>query len=336
MEKNCFEDRKNSEENKMNASIIIPAFNAEKTIQKTINSLLIQTVKPKEIIVVNDGSTDKTKSITEKLSEKNHLIKIFTRKNSGISASRNFGAKKAKEELIIFLDSDVFVEKEWLEKLLIPLKKPEVFGVCGKYSSELNKSLGSDFFSYIISSSSFQGYNIAFKKKDFLELNGFNEKMKYCEDPEFFLRVFLKGKKLTKTKAESFHNSYSLKERIKSNFNYSFFDAVVFKKYFSFLLNPINLIKAPENIKMIFLFYWIVFFSIVFSFTFFLITQNIYSFIFLLLPAYLGTMKILLQKNTCRHKNNFLLVLIYSFFAISLFTAVKTAGFIFGLIQNKV
>ncbi len=316
-------------------SIIIPAFNAEKTIKKTLDSLLEQTLKPDEIIVINDGSNDLTQKITEELMQKNNSIKLFNRKNAGISASRNFGAEKALGEIIVFLDSDVLVEKKWLEKLIVPLNNKEVFCVCGKYSIELNNSLTSDFFSFIISSSSFQGYNIAFRKKDFIESKGFNKKMKYCEDPEFFLKAFLSGKKLEKTTAESFHRSYSLTERIKANFKYSFFDAVLFKKNPYFLINPFNLINLPENVKLIFGFYWVLFFSVSFSLISFVYTKNIYYFIFLFIPALIGCIKIISAKNNAKHKNNFLFVLIYSFFLLFLFSFVKGTGFIKGLIQNK-
>jgi len=319
----------------MNSSIIIPAFNAEKTIEKTINSLLNQSIKPAEIIVVNDGSTDLTQKILEKIAVKNTTIKLFNRNNSGISASRNFGAKKALGETIVFLDSDVVVEKNWLEKMLALLKE-NVFCVSGKYSVELNGSLSSDFFAFVVGSSSFQGYNIALNKKDFLEFNGFNEKMKYCEDPEFFLRAFFLKKQLVKSDAESFHRSYSLNERIKSNFNYSFFDAVLFKKNFSFLANPFNLLKLSDNLKFIFGFYWILFISVIFSIVSFIVSKDLISFAFLFLPAFAGTTKILLNKNKIKYKNNFVFVLVYSFTALLLFSLVKFIGFFNGLIQGKI
>ena len=181
----------------------------------------------------------------------------------------------------------------------------------------------------------FQGYNIALRKKDFLESKGFDEKMKYCEDPEFFLRAFLSGKKFAVTGAETFHESYSVKDRIKSNFNYAFFDAVLFKKNISFFLNPFNLVKSPKNIKLIFGFYWILFFSFIFSVVVLTITKNIFSLVFISVPALAGCIKIILNKNKTKYKNNFLVLLIYSFFALFLFGLIKGAGFLNGLIQGK-
>ncbi len=318
----------------MKTSVIIPAFNTEKTMGETLSSLLKQSIKPKEIIVINDGSTDSTKKIVEEFSKKHSQIKLFNRKNFGISASRNFGAEKASGEIITFLDSDVTVEKKWLEKLLNGLKK-DVFCVCGKYSTELNGKLSSDFFSFSVSSSSFQGYNIAFRKKDFFESKGFDKKMKYCEDPEFFLRAFLTGKKLEKTCAESFHKTYNLNKRVKSNFKYSFFDAVLFKKNFSFLINPFNLIKVPENIKMILSFYYSIFFSFFLILVSFLFTNSPFSFLFIFIPAVLGCIKISLKRKKTKYKNNFLVILFYSFIVLFFFTLVKGTGFIIGLIQGK-
>lgn len=316
----------------MNSSVIIPAFNAEKTIEKTIGSVLEQSLKPKEIIVVNDGSTDKTEKIVKRIAEKNPLVRLFSRNNSGISASRNFGALNASAEIIVFLDSDVSVEKKWLEKLVLPLKDKNVFACCGKYSVESNKSFSSDFFSFVVSSSSFQGYNIAFRKKDFLEFNGFNENMRFSEDPELFLRAVISGKKLVETNAESFHTSYSLSERIKSNYNYSFFDAVLFKKNFGFLANPLNLFKAPKNIKYIFGFYFMVFFSAILTILLFLASGNIFSVLFVFLPCLAGCIKIALNKNNALYCNNFVLVMFYSFFALFLFELVKGTGFVKGLL----
>jgi len=319
----------------VNASVIIPAFNAEKTIKKTVDSVLNQTNPPEEIIIVNDGSTDRTKEIAEGIAGENHSVKVFSRNNSGISSARNFGASQAKQELIVFLDSDVTAERQWLEKLIAGLKK-NVFAVCGKYSVEPGNSLSSDFFSFVVGSSSFQGYNIAFRKKDFLESGGFSEKMKYCEDPEFFLRAFLKGKKIVSNKAETFHRNYPLKERIKSNFKYSFFDAVLFRENFLFFAgSPLRLFKAPENIRMIYSFYMVVFSSVLLALLAFIFSGSIYSFIFLLVPSTAGTIKIALSRNKIRYKNNFMLIAVYSFFALFLFGLVKGAGFVIGLIQGK-
>lgn len=88
-------------------SVIIPAFNSEKYIEQTITSALNQTYKNLEIIVVDDGSTDRTLEIVKQLSEKDNRIKYFSIPPAGRpSVPRNFGIHKANGEFIAFLDSD--------------------------------------------------------------------------------------------------------------------------------------------------------------------------------------------------------------------------------------
>lgn len=95
-------------------SIIIPAYNVEKFIKKCIDSILNQTLKNYEIIVVNDGSTDKTLEILNNYKES---IKIYSQENKGLSEARNFGIKKSTGEYLLFIDSDDYVDKDLLKKI---------------------------------------------------------------------------------------------------------------------------------------------------------------------------------------------------------------------------
>lgn len=91
----------------MNVSVIIPAYNREKTIKRTILSVLNQTVPPIEIIVVDDYSADSTVEIVKEICRTNKCISLLQMKrNCGAQAARNYGIKKAKGEWIILLDSD--------------------------------------------------------------------------------------------------------------------------------------------------------------------------------------------------------------------------------------
>lgn len=96
-------------------SIIINAYNAEKTIEKCINSILENEYEDYEIIVVNDGSTDKTEQIAQLFAS--NKIRYYLKKNTGIADSRNFGIEKAKGEYITFVDSDDYVSNEYFEGL---------------------------------------------------------------------------------------------------------------------------------------------------------------------------------------------------------------------------
>ena len=96
-------------------SIIVPAYNAEKYIGKCLDSLIHQTKKELEFIIINDGSTDQTEDIVK--SYKDKRIQYFKNKNQGIGKTRNFGIEKAKSKYIMFLDSDDYLEKTACERM---------------------------------------------------------------------------------------------------------------------------------------------------------------------------------------------------------------------------
>lgn len=111
-------------------SIVIPAYNAAAFIENCINSALNQTYKNFEIIVVNDGSTDNTLEILERLKKKDSRIKIFSQKNAGVSCARNKGIKEASGELITFVDADDTLLENALE-IMVNLMADDVdFVVC--------------------------------------------------------------------------------------------------------------------------------------------------------------------------------------------------------------
>lgn len=96
-------------------SIIITAYNAEKTIERCLNSILENEYNDYEIILVNDGSKDKTEKIVELFAT--DKIKYFSKKNTGVADSRNYGIEKAKGEYITFVDSDDYVNNNYFENL---------------------------------------------------------------------------------------------------------------------------------------------------------------------------------------------------------------------------
>ena len=91
-------------------SVIIPVYNGEKYIRKCLDSVINQTKKEIEIVVVNDGSTDNTESIIKEYKDKR--ITYFKNNNHGIGYSRNFGVSKSSGKYIMFLDSDDYIDKD--------------------------------------------------------------------------------------------------------------------------------------------------------------------------------------------------------------------------------
>ena len=98
-------------------TVIVPVYNVEKYIRECLDSLVRQTLKGVEVIIVNDGSTDGSGDIAKDYSEKNDNFILINRINGGLSAARNTGLEVARGEYVYFLDSDDFIADNALEKL---------------------------------------------------------------------------------------------------------------------------------------------------------------------------------------------------------------------------
>ena len=110
----------------MNISVVIPTFNEEKLLSKCLESLQKQTVKPFEIIVVDNNSTDTTAAIAKKMG-----VKVISEKNQGISFARNAGFNAAKGDIIARLDADTTALPNWIERIKKDIEtdgKDAVFG----------------------------------------------------------------------------------------------------------------------------------------------------------------------------------------------------------------
>lgn len=107
-----------TKEKKEIVSIIVPAYNAEDTLEKCLQSIANQTYPFFEAIVVNDGSTDDTQTIAERWSQKDDRIRVVRKENGGVSAARNAALADAQGEWVTFLDSDDYLEPDYLERLL--------------------------------------------------------------------------------------------------------------------------------------------------------------------------------------------------------------------------
>lgn len=105
-------------DNECLVSVIIPVYNNEKYIGKCIESVLLQTYKKIEIIVINDGSSDNSDKVIYEIARKNKNIKYFEQTNKGVSSARNLGIIKSSGEYICFVDGDDFVSEEYIEYLL--------------------------------------------------------------------------------------------------------------------------------------------------------------------------------------------------------------------------
>lgn len=121
-------------------SVIVPVYNSHNYLSKCIDSLVNQTLKNIEIILVNDGSTDDSLSIMEKYKQKFNNIKIINKKNGGQSSARNLGLTKASGEYILYIDSDDYIDVKMCEKMYNKAKMNNSdIVLCDYYIVECNK-----------------------------------------------------------------------------------------------------------------------------------------------------------------------------------------------------
>lgn len=102
---------------KPKVSIIVPVYNVENYLEKSLDSLTMQTLDNMEIIAINDGSTDSSLDILKEYEEKYTNIRVYSKENGGLSDARNYGLKYVTGEYVAFLDSDDYVDNTLYEKM---------------------------------------------------------------------------------------------------------------------------------------------------------------------------------------------------------------------------
>ena len=195
-------------------SVVIPLYNSSKTIVATINSVLKQSYKVSEIIVINDGSIDNSSNIVrdnfkEYLDE--NFIVLIDKKNEGPSAARNIGVKIAKHEWIAFLDSDDQWAFDKIAEQVDILKYHKNIHICSTCSNTLNFNKKETFFFVSYKQLLFKNYfstsSVLIKKEYFVHSRGFDESQKYSEDYGLWLEVlFSKNKGVVLNKKLLFYN----------------------------------------------------------------------------------------------------------------------------------
>ncbi|MEA3512624.1 MAG: glycosyltransferase family A protein [Campylobacterota bacterium] len=184
----------------MKISVIIPTYNRAGFLKKTIQSILNQTYKVNEIIIVDDGSTDTTKDILKQF--ENNIIYIY-QNNSGVSSARNKGLKYAKNDWICFLDSDDIWEKSKIEKQVYFHKNNKKIYISHtdelwlfndkiiKQNKQQQKPSGF-CFEENIPLCKIGASTVMINKKVFDDIGLFDENLIACEDYDLWLRVLLK------------------------------------------------------------------------------------------------------------------------------------------------
>lgn len=192
----------------MTISFVIPVFNGEKTIKKTIKSILSQLEDSDEIIIVNDGSYDSTSSILSKINSEK--VKVINQKNQGVSCARNIGSKLAKGDILMFFDSDDILSNGIVSSAKEAfIEKPDINWCFGYYNILKNNNLTlikpnditkGAYPSYFLLNNEFQLNKrnellstcaLFFRRNVFLKLGGFDESMISGEDTFMWLKFGL-------------------------------------------------------------------------------------------------------------------------------------------------
>lgn len=104
-------------------SVIVPVYNVEEYLNKCVDSIINQTYKNIEILLIDDGSTDTSGAICDDYSQRYDNVKTYHKKNGGLSSARNFGIERASGEYLGFVDSDDYIHKEMYERLYSLIKE---------------------------------------------------------------------------------------------------------------------------------------------------------------------------------------------------------------------
>lgn len=189
-------------------SVIVPVYNMEIRLKKCIDSLVNQTLKDIELIIVNDGSKDNSLKIIKEYQKTHNNIKIIDKKNGGIGAARNDGIKIATGEYIAFVDSDDYIELDMFEKMYKTIKKEKACIVVCNYKT-FNEMDNNIIYNNIVAETNittfdknpemlnkihYMPWNKLYKKELF-DKTKYPINVKY-EDLNTIIKVFAKAKKI--------------------------------------------------------------------------------------------------------------------------------------------
>lgn len=215
----------------MKYTFIVPVYNGEKYIDRCLKSLLNQTYKNFEIIIINDGSTDNSESILDDYQKKHSQIKVIHQKNKGLSASRNLGIKKAIGDYLLFVDVDDYISDQTLAFIETKVSKPwdliKFNWTSNQKELDINLkedkvSNGSDAISYLINKKEvFEMAVLYAYNKEYLEKTNFSFKEnRYHEDFGLIPITILKSTQILLTSKNLYYYDQDVIGSITNNDDY--------------------------------------------------------------------------------------------------------------------
>lgn len=195
-------------------SIIIPIYNASKYLEKCISSILLQSYKNFELLLINDGSTDNSLFICDKYKNRDERVIVLNKENGGVSSARNLGLKHASGDYVTFIDADDFVDLQFLEEInsilnennvdILKYSYTTIYGSFQKkyhFTSTVDKVILYDSYKEEIFNNLFCTYDFTniwncFFKKELIHNLKFDINLKYAEDRKFMFDALLMSKSL--------------------------------------------------------------------------------------------------------------------------------------------
>jgi len=268
-------------------SVIIPAYNSEKTLQQCLNSVLSQTYENYEVVVVNNNSTDSTKEIIQAVEDKDKRISYVFESRIGRGSARNAGIEAATGEIIIMTDSDCIVPDNWIEELTRPIIYQKEKAVMGFEDDLINnfwtQNIQKANWNFI--QRSVEGeYVKNLDTKNFaidaslMKKILFDAKLMFLEDFDLALKLrnSLKIRFLSSVRVGHMHKS-SFKDVVKLNINRAYWATMVFKKHNNMKLTD-EIMAESISVKNFIAFpFWMVsqFFKKPWGEAFFILTSEI-------------------------------------------------------------
>lgn len=239
-------------------SVIIPAFNAERTIDRTLQSLIAQnSAGDFEIIVVDDGSADKTAEIVRK-----YPVKLIQKENCGPAAARNLGVEESSCDIVLFTDCDCVPEPDWVQKMTEPFTDKDVSGVKGVYISRnrniIARIIQLEFEERYLMLKKLKyidfvdSYSAAVRKEAFLSVGGFDTSFPKAdnEDVDLSYKMANAGYKMVfqpEAVVEHLGHPANLMRYLKVKFSRGFWRTAVYKRH------PGKAVKdsyTPQSLKL--------------------------------------------------------------------------------------
>ncbi len=191
-------------------SIVIPCYNQSDYLEETLASALNSTYPRLEIIIIDDGSTDKSASLAKRLADSYEQVYFFEQLNAGPSVARNHGIRRASGKYILPLDGDDLIAKEYIQQAVEVMEADDevkvVYCEAEKFGAEHGKWSLKPFSRESLAQGNMIFVSSLFRKKDWDKVGGFAEEMTWgFEDWEFWISMLKNGGKVVKLPLVGFY-----------------------------------------------------------------------------------------------------------------------------------